>query len=151
MLNQRVCCVRTKPTELDDRFLFYFLPFPLKTLNDVTYSTTVKHLSSLDLLKFRFYAPNVREQHAIADFLDRETARLDTLVGKNRELIEKLKDPRPHIRWDAARRLGRMGAAAKAALPHLAELADDQDGGVRRVVLEAMRAIEPGAGDQSRR
>ena len=49
MLNQRVCCVRTKPTELDDRFLFYFLPFPLKTLNDVTYSTTVKHLSSLDL------------------------------------------------------------------------------------------------------
>jgi hypothetical protein len=71
--------------------------------------------------------------------------------GQLTELIGKLKDPRPHIRWDAARRLGQMGAAAKAALPHLAELADDRDGGVRRVVLEAMHAIEPEADEQSRR
>ncbi len=38
--------------------------------------------------------PPVEEQRAIADFLDRETARLDTLVGKKRELIEKLKEKR---------------------------------------------------------
>jgi type I restriction enzyme S subunit len=38
--------------------------------------------------------PPVSEQRAIADFLDRETARLDTLVGKKRELIEKLKEKR---------------------------------------------------------
>jgi type I restriction enzyme S subunit len=38
--------------------------------------------------------PPVPEQRAIADFLDRETARLDTLVGKKRELIEKLKEKR---------------------------------------------------------
>lgn len=94
MLNQRVCCLRTRPGELEDRFLFYFLPFPLKTLNDVTYSTTVKHLSSLDLLKFRFYAPAISEQRAIGDFLDRETARLDTLLRRKRELIEKLKEKR---------------------------------------------------------
>jgi len=34
------------------------------------------------------------EQRAIADFLDRETVRLDTLVGKKRELIERLKEKR---------------------------------------------------------
>lgn len=66
------------------------------------------------------------------------------------ELIEQLKDPRPHMRWDAAKRLGQMGAAAKAALPQLAELADDQDGGVRRVVREAMHAIAPDADDPNR-
>ena len=38
--------------------------------------------------------PPADEQQAIADFLDRETARLDTLVGKKRELIEKLKEKR---------------------------------------------------------
>jgi type I restriction enzyme, S subunit len=38
--------------------------------------------------------PPVDEQRAIADFLDRETARLDTLVGKKRELIETLKEKR---------------------------------------------------------
>lgn len=38
--------------------------------------------------------PTIGEQQAIADYLDRETARIDTLVGKKRELIEKLKEKR---------------------------------------------------------
>ncbi|MGH7596822.1 MAG: restriction endonuclease subunit S [bacterium] len=38
--------------------------------------------------------PHKEEQRAIADFLDRETAKLDTLVSKKRELIEKLKEKR---------------------------------------------------------
>jgi type I restriction enzyme, S subunit len=41
--------------------------------------------------------PPVDEQRAIADFLDRETARLDMLVGKKLELIEKLKEKRTAI------------------------------------------------------
>ena len=43
LLNQRVCCVRGN-TGLITRFLEYALPYPLKALNDVTFSTTVKHL-----------------------------------------------------------------------------------------------------------
>ncbi len=38
--------------------------------------------------------PTTEEQRAIADFLDRETAKLDTLVEKKRALIEKLKEKR---------------------------------------------------------
>jgi type I restriction enzyme S subunit len=38
--------------------------------------------------------PSTDEQRAIADFLDRETAKLDTLVEKKRALIEKLKEKR---------------------------------------------------------
>jgi hypothetical protein len=70
--------------------------------------------------------------------------------GKLAELIEQLQDPRPHMRWDAAKRLGRMGAAAKEIVPHLAKLVDDPDGGVRRVVREAMNAIESEADNQRR-
>jgi type I restriction enzyme S subunit len=40
-----------------------------------------------------FKVPEI-EQRTIADFLDAETAKLDTLVGKKRELIEKLKEKR---------------------------------------------------------
>ena len=36
--------------------------------------------------------PDSSEQRAIADFLDRETLRLDTLVAKKRTLIERLKE-----------------------------------------------------------
>jgi type I restriction enzyme S subunit len=38
--------------------------------------------------------PSAVEQHTIAQFLDAETAKLDTLVAKKRELIEKLKEKR---------------------------------------------------------
>jgi len=38
--------------------------------------------------------PDVDEQRAIADFLDAETAELNTLIAKKRELIEKLKEKR---------------------------------------------------------
>ena len=38
--------------------------------------------------------PPMGEQRAIADFLDRETAKLDTLVTKKRTLIERLKEKR---------------------------------------------------------
>ena len=38
--------------------------------------------------------PPVEEQNSIADFLDRETAKIDTLVAKKRTLIERLKEER---------------------------------------------------------
>ena len=38
--------------------------------------------------------PSLPEQSAIADFLDRETAKIDTLVAKKRALIERLKEKR---------------------------------------------------------
>jgi len=41
---------------------------------------------------FRIPLPPTSEQHVIANFLDAQTAKLDTLVAKKRELIEKLKE-----------------------------------------------------------
>ena len=41
-----------------------------------------------------FPVPPLEEQKAIAAFLDRETAKIDALVDKNREVIEKLQEYR---------------------------------------------------------
>jgi type I restriction enzyme S subunit len=38
--------------------------------------------------------PPTPEQDTIADFLDKETGRIDRLIAKKRELIEKLKEKR---------------------------------------------------------
>ena len=38
--------------------------------------------------------PPLPEQHAIADYLDAETGRIDTLISEQRELIELLKEKR---------------------------------------------------------
>jgi type I restriction enzyme, S subunit len=63
--------------------------------------------------------PSLEEQHAIAAFLDRETARLNTLVDKNRTLIEKLKEKRSAlISQTVTRGLPPDAARAAGLYPH---------------------------------
>lgn len=93
LLNQRLCCLRPRAT-IDRRFLLYSLPFPLQVINDLTYSTTVKHLSSVDVRKIQLTFPPAAEQQAIANFLDRETAKIDGLIAKKQRLIELLEEKR---------------------------------------------------------
>ncbi len=58
--------------------------------------------------------PSIEEQRAIADFLDRETTRIDTLVAKKRILIEKLKEKRSTLISCTVTR-GLLPEAARAA------------------------------------
>jgi len=61
--------------------------------------------------------PSPDEQRAIAAFLDRETARIDTLVAKKRELIERLKEKCSALISQTVTRGLPPKAAAKAGLP----------------------------------
>jgi type I restriction enzyme S subunit len=93
LLNQRMCCLRAR-SGTNPGFVAYLLPIPLKVINELTYSTTVKHLSSNDVRKVRLGFPPEPEQRAIAAFLDRETARIDALVAKKERLIALLQEQR---------------------------------------------------------
>ncbi|HPY25400.1 MAG TPA: restriction endonuclease subunit S [Mycobacterium sp.] len=92
-LNQRLCLLRSNG-QADTRFLAYALPSHLKVINDLTYSTTVKHLASGQVRGIKMLAPDVSEQRAIADYLDRETARIDALIEEQQRLIELLRERR---------------------------------------------------------
>lgn len=93
VLNQRLCSLRPKDG-LDKRFMYYWLSFPLKAINYLTYSTTVKHLSSSDVTKLRYAQPHLMEQSQIVAFLDRETAKIDALIAKKERLIALLQEKR---------------------------------------------------------
>jgi type I restriction enzyme S subunit len=93
LLNQRMCCVRGYSSQIS-RFLEYALPIPLNAINDVTYSTTVKHLSSYEVEKCRFAVPPKADLDIILTFLDRETAKIDTLIDEQKRLIDLLKEKR---------------------------------------------------------
>lgn len=95
-LNQRVACVRARD-KATARFLYFLLPFNMKVINDLTYYTTVKHLSSFDILKTKYAAPPYDEIAAIANFLDHETAKIDTLIEKQQQLIQLLKEKRQAV------------------------------------------------------
>ena len=57
-------------------------------------STGIQNLDGASYLNETVGLPNGREQRAIAEFLDRETAKIDTLVAKIEQLIELLREKR---------------------------------------------------------
>ncbi|WP_353859774.1 restriction endonuclease subunit S [Azospirillum formosense] len=97
LLNQRMCCVRGQ-TSLLTRILEFTLPFPLKVINKVTFSTTVKHLSSAQVEKTAVAFPlDEQEQSAIVTFLDREISKIDALVAEQEKLVDLLKEKRQAV------------------------------------------------------
>lgn len=89
LLNQRMCCIRTDSDELKT-ILRHALPIPLNAINEITYATTVKHLSSIDVQKIRFALPDAAEVAAISAFLDRETTKIDALIAEQEKLLALL-------------------------------------------------------------
>lgn len=90
-LNQRLCLLRPKPG-VDIRFVAYSLPPALRIINDLTFSTTVKHLSSGQILSERIPLPPLSGQRRIADFLDAEVGLIDRLVAVRRQQIVLLEE-----------------------------------------------------------
>ena len=90
--------VALKPTTGDIRYLEYLVSSELfrQRLDSCVHSVTRSHQRARPEQIYRFWNawPKPDEQRAIADFLDRETARIDTLAAKKRTLIERLKEKR---------------------------------------------------------
>jgi len=92
-LNQRMCAVSGRTEEIT-QFLSRCLPIPMRIINELAYATTVKHLSSYEVLHTRIAVPPTHELSLINTVLDRETARIDALIAKKTEFIELLEKKR---------------------------------------------------------
>ncbi|MDP1991842.1 MAG: restriction endonuclease subunit S [Syntrophales bacterium] len=86
LLNQRVCRISSSSHELDDAYLFYFLPAALKVIEAVTPFVTVKHLSVKSIRDIEIPLPPLAEQQRIAEILDRA----ETLKAKRRTALAQL-------------------------------------------------------------
>jgi type I restriction enzyme, S subunit len=91
-LNSGVFVVRPKTCDLATDFLGWVIRS--KVFDDfVAYNfsgSTINHLYQNVFETFRFPFPDLPTQRAIADFLDRETARIDLLIEKKQRLVELL-------------------------------------------------------------
>jgi len=97
LLNQRCCTLNNIEGITDLRFLYYLLPNDLKIINDLTYYTTVKHLSNGDINNSSIVLPPIDEQTQIAQYLDHQTSIIDQLIQQKEKLIELLKEKKQAV------------------------------------------------------
>ncbi len=85
-----------RPRDLDDGFCAYALRAPSFVERVVANSVGVSYpaINASDLACLETAFPPLAEQCAIAGFLDRETAKIDSLVAKKERLIELLQEKR---------------------------------------------------------
>lgn len=70
LLNQRVCRLQNFSSDISQRYLFYGINSHLKDIEEVTGYSTVKHLSSKQILGIEFLFPPLPEQQRIVGILD---------------------------------------------------------------------------------
>lgn len=92
--NQQIMSISFRPDEVSPRFAAYQIKPLEAALQGIAPSSTVAILGQDEVGYLPFALPPVGEQRAIADFLDRETAKIDPLVEKNQRLIELLVEKR---------------------------------------------------------
>ena len=93
VLNQR-CCRIFAQKGLILRYFYFLLPFYLKQVNELAYSTTVKHLANGDIGNADICLPPEDEQTAIAAYLDSKCAAIDGVILEKEDLIRELENYR---------------------------------------------------------
>ena len=103
--------------ETDGLYLAYALQSAPAVAQKTGLSTgfTVVHITAGRLKTVSLPLPPVTEQRAIADYLDRETAKIDTLIEKQTTMIERLRERRVGVIAHATTRGIRSGVKLKDA------------------------------------
>lgn len=107
--------VRPAPDAIDPRFLYWVMASAptLRQWSVLAAGVTRVGIRSGDLPKAQLPLPPVQEQRAIADFLDRETAQIDTLIAKQEQLIERLRERRRAVSEAAVADVASTGTRLK--------------------------------------
>ena len=77
-------------SETDNRYLYYLLLAGQEELVRLGRGTTFIELSTYDLANFGIVLPQETEQRAIADFLDSQCAKIDSVIADIEKQIETL-------------------------------------------------------------
>lgn len=95
--NQALLGITPDPGKVDSRFLRYvLLDMRDDLLRDVR-SNTQSNLNARQVGDIWFQKPPLPEQRSIADYLDRETGRIDTLIQEQQRLISMLRERRDSV------------------------------------------------------
>ncbi len=133
---------------LDDnqtRYLMYWLGVMKSCgyIDIVCNKATIAHLTKEKLADLPMLFPTPDEQQAIADYLDTETARIDTLIHEKDELIGLLREWRQSVIAEAVTKgLNRTAALKASEVSVLGEVPAHWEVKKIRYVLEAIGDVD---------
>jgi type I restriction enzyme S subunit len=93
----QACCVMPPSTILQNKYLFYWLFTTRQEIINLSSGGGQPNVNQEKIASLRVSAPTFEEQQKIANFLDHETAKIDTLIAKQQELIKLLKEKRQAV------------------------------------------------------
>lgn len=98
-LNSGVFVVRPLEENYLTRYYFWLLQSKVFTgfVDHTKTGSTIVHLYQDTFVNFQYPSPALNEQERIANFLDHETAKIDTLIEKQQQLIKLLKEKRQAV------------------------------------------------------
>lgn len=101
MLCDKLYAFKLDPLRADSRYVALILGTRqwrgLIELESSGSSPSMQNISQSDILNLPMDLPSLAEQRAIVDYLDRETARIDTLIEEQQRLIELLQERRESV------------------------------------------------------
>ena len=89
-IGRGLCSIRSKKSNL--KYLYFIILNISEKLNSIATGTTYLAVSVDDIKRTYIPQPPLPEQKVIANFLDRKTKQIDTLIRKKEKLIELLKE-----------------------------------------------------------
>ena len=95
-LNQHIFKVTVNP-EVNRPFFKWLANWFLRQMDQDSHGSTMQHLTKDKFGGFAVSLPKEKEQQQIANFLNHETAKIDTLIEKQQQLIKLLKEKRQAV------------------------------------------------------
>jgi len=90
-IGRGLCAIRPKPV-LDSSFAWWAIVATAPGLSAVATGSTYDAVTADDVGALSIPVPSVSVQRAIADYLDRETARIDMLIAAKQRMLELLEE-----------------------------------------------------------
>lgn len=93
----QACCVFTKSKIIDNHYLYYWLQAFRQDIVNLASGGGQPNINQEIVASLKVSCPNKVEQEKIVSFLNHETAKIDTLIDKQQQLIQLLKEKRQAV------------------------------------------------------
>lgn len=93
----QACCVLSNPIDWTIQYVYYWFIANKKHIVNLSYGGGQPNISQQTIRDLRLPTPPLQEQQKIADYLDKKTSLIDSIIAKKEELIKLGREERTAI------------------------------------------------------